>query len=358
MNSPTTIRGRKMTKTMKRCGTIGVVSGALLAGALAVSPARAEGPSFAVSTSKPTVGVGEQVTVTVAAENVQDVYAYELALDYDETRLAYVPDSASTDTTGSTYASLAGGDLSVLHTKLGTSPAASGDVTFVSATFTALRSGPAKVSVPALELVGAGGATTDVDDVAAASVTVSQQSAPIATTRPAISGTTRVGRVLSVSKGVWSVGGVSTKVQWLRGGTPITGATGSSYRVTPADFGAVVSARVTATADDRPTGEATAKAVRISRKATSRTTVTAAKSVKASRLWKARVSVAAVGVRPNGKLRVIHRGKVIRTVKVVDGRSTVSVRLGKKRGRSAVRFVYVPQSGVKSSARTVTVRVR
>src|SRR5690606_8317319 len=69
VNSPTTIRGRKMTKTMKRRGTIGAVSGALLVGALAMSPAQAEGPSFEVTSSKPTVGIGDQVTITVAAEN-------------------------------------------------------------------------------------------------------------------------------------------------------------------------------------------------------------------------------------------------------------------------------------------------
>lgn len=358
MNSPTTIRGRKMTKTMKRRGTIGVVSGALLVGALAMSPAQAEGPSFEVTSSKPTVGIGDQVTITVAAENVQDVYAYRFALDYDETRLAYVPDSASTDITGSTYASLSGGDLSVLHTKLGTSPAASGDITLVSATFTALKPGSAAVSVPSLELVGPGGDSVEVDDVDAGSVMVSDQPAAQAVVRPAISGTRQVGRTLAVSTGTWSVDGVSTSVQWLRGGTPITGATNATYRVKPADFGALISARVTASAADRADGVATAKAMKIVRKAASRTAVRAPGKVKAGRVWKARVSVTAPGVSPRGKLRVIHRGKVLRTVKVVDGDATVAVRLGNKRGRTSVRFVYVPQSGVKASARTIKVRMR
>ncbi len=357
MNRTDSIRGKNMSTTMKRRGVAGVISVGLVAGALAMSPAQAESATFAVTTSSPKVGVGQQVTVTVAATSVQDVYAYDLDLDYDESALAYVEGSATTDVSGSTYAEVQDGDLSVLHTKLGTSPAASGDVTLVTATFTALKSGPTSVSVPSLELVGARGESRAAD-VEGATLTVDAQPAPTAVTAPRISGTRQVGRVLSVSPGTWSVRGATTSVQWLRNGKTVRGATKTSYRLTPADFGASISARVTAKAPDRPAGSAVAKAVKVTQKATSRTTVKAKSSVKARGTWKATVSVKAAGVSPRGTLRVVRGGKTLRTVKGVDGRATVALKLGTKRGRTSVRFVYVPQSGVKGSSRTVTGRVR
>ncbi|MCD9154469.1 cohesin domain-containing protein [Aeromicrobium duanguangcaii] len=359
MNRDQTIRGRQtMTKKTMWRGGVAVLSGALFAGALAMSPAQAEAASFAVRTSASTVGVGDQVTVTLAARHVQDVYAYELALDYDESVLAYVPGSASTDVTGSTYASVVDGDLTVLHTKLGTSPAANGDVTLVTATFRALKAGSTKLAVPSLELVVTGGGSTSVDEVEGASLAVDPSAAPTVVKAPKISGSAQVGRVLKVSAGTWSTPGVKTSVQWLRNGKAIAGATGSAHRVTPADFGSKLSAKVTATKAGHRSGSATAKAVKISKKAVSRTKVKAKSAVKARGVWKARVSVAASGVSPRGTVKVIHRGKVVRKVKVVDGKATVSLRLGAKRGKTSVRFVYVPQSGVKASSTTVKVRVR
>lgn len=348
-----------MTKKTMWRGTTVVVAGGLLAGALAMSPAQAEAPSFAVSTSVSTVGVGDEVTVTVAAENVSDVFAYELALDYDATRLAYVEGSASTDVSGSTYASVVGGDLTVLHTKLGTSPAATGDVELVSATFTALTSGPAALTVPSLRLVGTGGEAASVDEVESASVTVSKNSAPTAIKAPKVSGRAQVGRVLSVSAGTWSTQGVATKVQWLRNGKAITGATRSTYRLSTADYRASISAKVTASKAEHVDGVATAKAVKVVSRATSRTTVKAAKSVKAGATWKARVAVKATGVSPKGSLNVYVRGKLVKKkVKVVDGSATVRLKVAGKKGATSVRFVYVPEKGVASSARTVKVRVR
>lgn len=346
-----------MTKKTMRRGALGLVSGALLAGALAMTPAQAEEPSFAVTTSDDSVAVGDEVTVTVAARNVQDVFAYELALDFDPAVLSYVADSASTDVTGSTYASVRGGDLVVLHTKLGTSPAAAGSVDLVTATFTARKAGRAALAVPSLKVVGTSGEAESVE-VEGSSVTVDKVAAPTVVTAPKISGSTQVGRVLSVSAGRWSTGGVSTKVQWVRDGKAIAGATKSTYRLTPADFRKAISARVTASKADHADGTAVAKAVRVTRKAASRTTLRAPGAVKAKAVWRTRVSVKAAGVSPKGTLRVYLGGRLVRkNVKVTNGAATVSLRLAKK-GRAAVKVVYVPQSGVESSARTVKVRVR
>lgn len=65
------------------------------------------------------------------------------------------------------------------------------------------------------------------------------------TPRPTISGTTRVGELLTASAGEWGPGDVQLAYQWLRGGQPIPGANGSSYELQPADEGARIAVQVT-----------------------------------------------------------------------------------------------------------------
>jgi hypothetical protein len=67
---------------------------------------------------------------------------------------------------------------------------------------------------------------------------------PSNTTPPSVVGTPATGELLSADKGVWD-SAVSYGYQWLRDGAPITGALSSSYRVTTADRGALISVRVT-----------------------------------------------------------------------------------------------------------------
>lgn len=68
-----------------------------------------------------------------------------------------------------------------------------------------------------------------------------------ATPVPRIAGTPRVGKKLAVRVGAWRPAPVTLKIQWLRGGKPIPGATKSSYRLTKKDAGKRVSVRVTGT---------------------------------------------------------------------------------------------------------------
>lgn len=71
---------------------------------------------------------------------------------------------------------------------------------------------------------------------------------PVNTALPAITGTPRVGQVLSGSTGTWTGTPTPTYTrQWLRNGTDISGATGANYTLVSADAGATISLRVTAT---------------------------------------------------------------------------------------------------------------
>lgn len=68
------------------------------------------------------------------------------------------------------------------------------------------------------------------------------------TARPAVTGTPKVGAVLSASPGTWTPTGSTTtySYQWLAGGTAITGATGSRLRLRDAQQGKRITVRVTA----------------------------------------------------------------------------------------------------------------
>ncbi|GAA3686428.1 hypothetical protein GCM10022237_51040 [Nocardioides ginsengisoli] len=71
--------------------------------------------------------------------------------------------------------------------------------------------------------------------------------APFATApEPTVSGRTIVGQTLTAVTGTWDPA-PSLTYQWLRGGSPVAGATGPTYQLTAADAGKAISVRVTAT---------------------------------------------------------------------------------------------------------------
>ncbi|TIC78574.1 hypothetical protein [Nocardioides sp. GY 10127] len=69
---------------------------------------------------------------------------------------------------------------------------------------------------------------------------------------PDVTGSGKVGTVLSVADPVWDTLGAVTTVQWQRGGADITGATGSDYTVQAADVGENLVAVLVATVGGIP----------------------------------------------------------------------------------------------------------
>ncbi|MDN4611911.1 S8 family serine peptidase [Arthrobacter burdickii] len=66
----------------------------------------------------------------------------------------------------------------------------------------------------------------------------------LATAKPTVTGTTKVGYTLTANTGTWT-SGTTFKYQWFRTGVPITGATGKTYALTAADLGKNISVGVT-----------------------------------------------------------------------------------------------------------------
>ena len=73
---------------------------------------------------------------------------------------------------------------------------------------------------------------------------------PLAATSAAtITGTVKVGKVVSVEDPSWNEEGVEHAYQWLRDGSPISGATAKTYTLTPEDYGHRILVKVTGSKD-------------------------------------------------------------------------------------------------------------
>jgi len=151
---------------------------ALAAVALGASPASAAPVLASATVTAPaTATVGDVVDVSVVLTGTADVYAYDLEVGFDDVALDYVADSATSPSGGFDDVQVADGSLSILHTRLGSSPALTGDLT-VDLQFTAVAAGSAAVSIDSVELIGADGSSLVVTPTASAVVAVA--AAPVA----------------------------------------------------------------------------------------------------------------------------------------------------------------------------------
>lgn len=208
-------------------------------------------------------------------------------------------------------------------------------------------------------------ATSDV--IASAPVTVVNTS-PFDRRAPALAGTPVVGQRLGASPGSWAPvlsDGPTTHAythtyQWFRGTTPIAGATGTSYVATAADFGTRLRVRVTA---DRPsTGTPFFRAPGVAWTGPSGAVrapaelglkVRLAPGHRRKKRPRSRLVVTGlVAGRPaDGLVRVLDGERVLRTLRLRDGRAALTVRLA--RGRHRISAAYVPAGLVLAGAPVV-----
>ena len=181
--------------------------------------------------------------------------------------------------------------------------------------------------------------------------------APTATTLPSLPATSTVGQTLTLNPGVWTETPVFT-YQWLRDGTAIAGAVGTTYTVTAADAGTALTVRVGATQVGNSPGSAVSSASEVQQL---KSTVTAKgkpdTGAKADTVdIKAKVKV--TGLTATGKVKVTLDGKTVAKGKLKNGKATIALKLKKlELGKNKLKVEYLGSTAVKASKGKVTVTV-
>lgn len=184
----------------------------------------------------------------------------------------------------------------------------------------------------------------------------------VVTAGPSITGTPVVGEELVVETGTSDPATATRTVQWLRGTEPITGAIGTRYRLTSADAGSKVSARVTYSqegfADTVRTTDAVGPVDSSAPVVKEKPQVKVGKSTRGNKVV-LRVKVLADEVDPvTGKVLVKENGRTLASKSLEDGRRVLVVR-GLSRGFHTLRVKFLSDSaGVRNGKKTVTFRVR
>lgn len=89
-----------------------------------------------------------------------------------------------------------------------------------------------------------------------ATAKIGKGAAPTAKTVPTISGVTKVGSTLTVSKGTWSVPDLTYTYQWFSNGVPIPNATAATYTLKSAQLGKKITVKVIVSRTGYETGAA------------------------------------------------------------------------------------------------------
>jgi hypothetical protein len=147
----------------------------------AAAPAGAAPAVAGVTVSAPaSATAGDTFDVIVTLSGAIDVYGYEAVLGFDPAVVAYVDGSAATIAGGFDSVRTGGGTVDLVSTRLGTSPALSGDITY-TLTFRATAAGSTAFTVRSLSLVDSASAVTASTDAAASQAI---EIAPAAVTSP------------------------------------------------------------------------------------------------------------------------------------------------------------------------------
>ncbi|WP_396290402.1 hypothetical protein [Curtobacterium sp. KT1] len=161
-----------------------VAAGAIGLAALTAAPAQAAPTATTAIIDAPTtatVGTAFDVDLTIPATT--DVYAFEITLDADADSVAYVDDSVTGPDGGFDSVEQDGDALTVVHTRLGTSPALSGDLA-ASIGLTPTAAGSVDLAVTSITLVGADGTSTTLTDPASTSISIAAAATATPTPTP------------------------------------------------------------------------------------------------------------------------------------------------------------------------------
>lgn len=142
---------------------------------LPAAPALADPVIGSIAVDAPdTATVGEEFSVVVSAEGLEDLYSYEVTLAYDPSLLSVDESSTSTPAGGfaDTEAEAADGALVIRGTRLGTSPGLSGDQDLATVSLTASSAGAASLALVSMTAIDSQGEAVDLRDLDAAAITI------------------------------------------------------------------------------------------------------------------------------------------------------------------------------------------
>lgn len=182
--------------------------------------------------------------------------------------------------------------------------------------------------------------------------------APVATDAPQISGKAVVGGTLTATTGTWDQPGLTFTYQWLRDGVPVTGATQARLLLGAADIGHRMSVQVTASRDGAAPGTARSAATAPVAKAPGRVRLRIADPTPEAGT-KTRITVRVTAtpstVEAGGRVKVLVDGKVVRRIRLADGRATLTVAF--PAGMHKVVAKYLGSSAVSTATADLRVRV-
>ncbi|WP_340538613.1 Ig-like domain repeat protein [Nocardioides sp. GXZ039] len=175
--------------------------------------------------------------------------------------------------------------------------------------------------------------------------------------KPAVTGTPKVGQTLTANPGTWNATSARFTYQWFRNGVAIANATRSSYTPTAADAARRVHVVVTATATGYSPASAAAAPVTIAKIAsTTAVTISPTKVTKKIRA-KAAIRVTVPGLTTPGGTVTIYDGARKLATKPV-GTGSITYKLPKLSvGKHKIKVVYSGGAQVAGSSKTVTVKV-
>lgn len=113
-------------------------------------------PGVSLAVPGGTAGNNDVVTAKATASNMPSAYAYTVTVGFDPKKVTPLVEKITSGTSGFTKASVSGSTLTVVQTKLGSSPAAAGDFTLASLPFKAQSPGGfGSIMLKSVTIVGA-----------------------------------------------------------------------------------------------------------------------------------------------------------------------------------------------------------
>lgn len=173
---------------------------------------------------------------------------------------------------------------------------------------------------------------------------------------PAITGKAKVGNTLGIQPGTWP-GEPRLTYQWYRGGTPISGATRTTYQLSSADAGRPIKVVETATLTGLEPGTATSAPVKVAKvRSTTSVSLGTATTTSRTRLT-ASVTVSVSGIyAPGGSVTFYDGSRKLATVRLKT--SVLTWKLPKlKVGKHTIKAKYTGGAQTLGSTGTAKVRV-